>query len=61
LVLISFDPEKWVGLNILVESVLIFSILVTGPKKSNQWQKYYYFALIPHSLNFNSAIWQVWI
>ena len=31
LVLIFFDHEKWVGLNILVASVLIFSVLVTGP------------------------------
>jgi hypothetical protein len=30
-VLISFGLEKSVGLNILVKSVLIFSVLVTGP------------------------------
>jgi hypothetical protein len=30
-VLISFGLEKSVGLNILVESVLIFLVLVTGP------------------------------
>jgi hypothetical protein len=33
-VLISFGLKKPVGLNILVESVLIFSVLVTGPNKA---------------------------
>ena len=44
LVLLSFVPEKWVGLNILVESVLIFSILVTGPiTKDEMWMLHHLF------------------
>ncbi len=38
-VLISFGLEKSVGLNILVESVLIFLVLVTGPLFTGHFNK----------------------
>jgi hypothetical protein len=38
-VLISFSLKKSVSLNILVELVLIFSVLVTGPLQSTSLNK----------------------